>query len=96
MCKFIYAQDVSQICPLGPNGLTRENRVPNEIAENYNTCFNQCMLHRVWLQQMANDKPKLTEPTDSSVSFQRLLSPIFTSSALLFDYITTISLRLAL
>ena len=79
-------------------GLARENRVGTRYPIRQlrtSTCFNRCILHRVWLQLMANNKQKLTEPIHSSVSLdQRLFSPMFTSSALLFDCITTTLLRL--
>ena len=65
-CNWTYSHAVFKL--LLHSGLARENRVPNGTAENQNTCFNQCILHRAWLQLMANDKPKLTKPIDSSVS----------------------------
>ena len=34
------------------SSLARENRVPNETAENSKTCFNRYILNRVWLGQM--------------------------------------------
>ena len=40
-----------------------ENRVPNGTAENLKIF--SCVLHRVWLQLIANGKPKLTERIDT-------------------------------